>query len=217
MRIVFFGPPGAGKGTQAKLLAERHDLAHISTGRLLRKAIRAKTPTGLEAKAYIDGGQLVPGCLVRALAEEAVAEAYFDRFILDGYPRTVEQARWLMTFLEAYKAPLDAVVNLQVPAEALVVRLSGRRVNKATGENYHVEHNPPPADVDPALIVQRPDDRPAAIRRRLQVYRDETCPVLSYFQRFNLVRDVDSNAPISKVASRMEAMLASISQSWALA
>ena len=167
MRIALFGPPGAGKGTQARLLVERHGLCHISTGNILRAAIKKQTPVGLEAKKYIDAGQLVPDAVVRELAEEAIAEQEYRLFILDGYPRTVQQAEWLTEFLDAHDTALDAVVSFTLPDDAVIDRLSKRRMHKETGENYHLDHKPPPPDVDPVLIIQRRDDQPEAIRERL--------------------------------------------------
>lgn len=208
MRLVLFGPPGVGKGTQAHLLVERYRLHHISTGDLLRAAIKADTPLGREAKQYISAGRLVPGRLVRTLAEAVMAEAGYDQFILDGYPRTVEQAEWLTAFLAEHDAPLDAVLSLRVPADRIVQRLSRRRIHKVTGESYHLDFNPPPPDVDPAHVVQRPDDRPEAIRKRLQVYEEETKPLETYFRAQGLFVELDGVGPIETVFQRIEAVLA---------
>jgi adenylate kinase len=207
MRIVLFGPPGVGKGTQADLLAKRRGLKPISTGELIRAAIKAGTPLGMEAKAYADAGQLVPGCLVRTLAEEAIAARGFADFALDGYPRTVEQAGWLHAFLAAHEAPLHAVIRLIAPVEVIVSRLSKRRVHKVTGATYHLDFKPPPPDVDPALIIQRPDDCPKAIRRRLQVYMDETKPVLDYYRAEAYYFEIDGAAPFETVYKRIERVL----------
>jgi adenylate kinase len=181
MRVLMFGPPGAGKGTQANLLVRRFQLKHISTGNILRQVIDEGSDTGAIAKKYMDKGKLVPNELIRDLAEEAIAEANYDRFILDGYPRTVEQAKWLSEFLERHEFDLDVIVSLKVPDEVIVGRLSQRRVNKLTGENYHLEFKPPSHDVDPALIIQRRDDRPDAIRKRLSVYHKQTKPVEDFY------------------------------------
>lgn len=204
MRLVFFGPPGIGKGTQATLLARRRDLAHISTGAIIRAAIKADTPLGREARTYVDDGRLAPDELVRDLAETAMAEHGYDDFILDGYPRTLVQARWLTAFLEAHQAPLNAVISLQVPTEIIVERLSRRRVHKVTGENYHLDFNPPPVDIDPALIIQREDDRPAAIRERLEIYHRETEPVVAYYQGRDIFHEIDGVGEIEEVYERIE-------------
>ncbi|MEZ4698739.1 MAG: adenylate kinase [Rhodothermales bacterium] len=195
MRILIFGPPGAGKGTQAAKLIERFSLKHISTGNMLRAAVADKTAVGAVAKDYINEGRLVPGQLMKKITEEAIAEQGYDQFILDGYPRTVEQAEWLSEFLNAHRAPLDAVISLVVPDEVIVERLSARRVNRKTGENYHLEFKPPPPSVDPSLIYQRPDDRPEAIRKRLAIYHDETKPVESHFSGHPKYARIDGTMP----------------------
>lgn len=181
MRILMFGPPGAGKGTQANLLVKRYHLKHISTGNILRQVIEDGTEIGAIAKRYMDNGKLVPNELIRDLAEEAIEAVHFNNFILDGYPRTIEQAQWLQDFLKLHQIELDIIVSLKVPDEVIVGRLSQRRVNKETGENYHLEFKPPPPDVDPSLIIQRRDDRAEAIRKRLQVYHKQTKPVEDFY------------------------------------
>lgn len=207
MRLVIFGPPGIGKGTQSALLTERLSLAHVSTGDMLRAAIRAGTPVGLEAKTYIEAGRLVPGHVVRRLAEERLHVLDVRDFVLDGYPRTVEQARWLTEFLSAHEAPLDAVISLTGPDDVIVERLSRRRINKETGESYHLDFNPPPASVDPALVIQRIDDQPEAIRKRLEVYREETQPVEAYYQAAGVHYEVDGVGEIEDVYARVLAAL----------
>ena len=177
MRVLMFGPPGAGKGTQAALLVKRYRLEHISTGNILRAVIKSKTETGSIAKAYMDEGKLVPDDIIKKLAEKAIAEAGFDRFILDGYPRTIEQAHWLGAYLSRNDALLNVIVSLKVPDEVIVQRLSRRRVHAVTGENYHLDFKPPPPDVNPDDIIQRRDDRPETIRERLRVYHKQTKPV----------------------------------------
>ena len=203
MRISLFGPPGAGKGSQAQLLVKRWDLQHISTGNLLRQAIQNDTPIGQEAARYVKTGQLVPDDLVRTLAEEAIAEAGYNNFVLDGYPRTVQQATWLTDFLRRHAQPLDAVIFFRIPDEVIIDRLSKRRVHKDTGENFHLDHKPPPPDVDPDQIVQRPDDRPEAIQRRLEVYREETQPVEAYYRERGQLVEVDAVGDFKEVHQRI--------------
>ncbi len=207
MRIALFGPPGAGKGTQAALLAERHGLCHISTGNILREAIKAGTSVGVEAKKYIDDGQLVPDEIVRKLAEDAIIAEDCDQYILDGYPRTVQQAEWLNTFLVARHTPLCAVIFFVLPDEVIIDRLSKRRVHKETGENYHLDHKPPPSDVNPSLIIQRPDDQPEAIRKRIQVYKIETRPVEDYYRRKGALIEVDAVGEFEEIGNRIEEVL----------
>lgn len=207
MRLVIFGPPGAGKGTQARLLEERRGITQISTGDILRAALEEETPLGQKAKSYVESGELVPDELVRKLAEQAITDEGYDDFVLDGYPRTQQQAEWLTEFLEEHEAPLDAVVSLEVPDEVLVRRLSRRRIHDETGETYHLDHNPPPDDVDPDLIVQRSDDEPETVRNRLAVYREETEPLASYYEKQDALVSVDGVGDIEEVFQRIERVL----------
>ena len=207
MRLVIFGPPGAGKGTQARLLEERRGITQISTGDILRAALEEETPLGQKAKSYVESGELVPDELVRKLAEQAITDEGYDDFVLDGYPRTQQQAEWLTKFLEEHEAPLDAVVSLEVPDEVLVRRLSRRRIHDETGETYHLDHNPPPDDVDPDLIVQRSDDEPETVRNRLAVYREETEPLASYYEKQDALVSVDGVGDIEEVFQRIERVL----------
>jgi len=207
MRLIIFGPPGAGKGTQARLLDERRGITQISTGDILREAMNAGTPLGKKAKSYVEAGELVPDEVVRKLAEQAIAEKDYDDFLLDGYPRTRRQAEWLTEFLEEHETPLDAVIRLEVPDDVLVRRLSRRRVHAETGETYHLDHDPPPDDVDPDLIVQRSDDEPETIRNRLEVYRDETEPLAAYYEERGALVSVDGVGDIEDVFHRIEQVL----------
>ena len=207
MRLVIFGPPGAGKGTQARLLEERRGITQISTGDILRAALEEETPLGQKAKSYVESGGLVPDELVRKLAEQAITDERYDDFVLDGYPRTQQQAEWLTEFLEEHEAPLDAVVSLEVPDEVLVRRLSRRRIHDETGETYHLDHDPPPDDLDPDLIVQRSDDEPETVRNRLAVYREETEPLASYYEKQDALVSVDGVGNIEEVFQRIERVL----------
>ena len=207
MRLVIFGPPGAGKGTQARLLEERRGITQISTGDILRAALEEETPLGQKAKSYVESGGLVPDELVRKLAEQAITDEGYDDFVLDGYPRTQQQAEWLTEFLEEHEAPLDAVVSLEVPDEVLVRRLSRRRIHDETGETYHLDHDPPPDDLDPDLIVQRSDDEPETVRNRLAVYREETEPLASYYEKQDALVSVDGVGNIEEVFQRIERVL----------
>lgn len=207
MRLVLFGPPGAGKGTQAKMLQERFGLNIISTGNLIRTAIREESPLGMKAASTVHRGGLVPDDVVRDLANEAIAAIRFQHFILDGYPRTRQQAEWLDSFLEKAHAPLHAVISLRVPDERIVERLSGRRINKITGESFSPELNPPPAEMDPNLIVQRTDDEPTAVLERLRTYHEETWPVSDWYAKRGLLREVDGVGSLSEVFERIVSVL----------
>lgn len=207
MRLVIFGPPGAGKGTQAGLLEERRGLVQIATGDIIRSAIKNETPVGKEAKSYVEAGELVPDTVVRKLAENAIADEDYDDFVLDGYPRTTQQANWLTEFLAENEAPIDAVLSLKVPDDVIVNRLSRRRVHEDTGETYHLDHDPPPDDVDPDLVVQRDDDKPDTVRNRLSVYREETQPLEDYFKDRDLLVTVDGQGDIEAVYERITTVL----------
>lgn len=212
MRIALFGPPGAGKGTQASLLEKEYGLRSISTGNLIRGAIRNETTLGRIADAYVSAGDLVPDELVRDLANEAVADLGFRNFILDGYPRTLQQAAWLMSFLSAHAAPLVAVLSIDVPDEQIVERLSRRRIHAETGESYHLDLRPPPADIDPSLIVRRSDDEPDRIRRRLETYRRDTKPLETYFRDKGVLVEIPGTGSVDDVRLRINRALATRSQ-----
>jgi len=203
MRLITFGPPGAGKGTQAGLLEERRGITQISTGDIFREAMSKETPLGKKAKSYVEAGELVPDELVRKLAEQAIADEGYDDFVLDGYPRTRQQAEWLTEFFEEHQTPLDLVLNMEVSDEVIVRRLSRRRVHEETGETYHLDHDPPPDGVDPELVVQRSDDKPETIRNRLSVYRDETAPLASYYEERGVLVSVDAVGDIEEVYQRI--------------
>lgn len=207
MRLVIFGPPGAGKGTQAGLLEDRRGLVQISTGDILREAMKNETPVGKKAKEYVENGELVPDEVVRALAEKAIADENYDDFVLDGYPRTQQQAEWLTTFLHENEVSLDAVLSLDVPDDVIVERLSRRRVHRETGDTYHLDHSPPPDDVDSDLIVQRDDDQPETIRNRLSVYREETEPLEAYYEERGTLVRVSGKGSIDEVYGRIEEVL----------
>ncbi len=208
MRIVLFGAPGTGKGTQASLLAERRNWRHISTGAMFRDAIRARTPHGRMAQEYVRRGWLVPDEFARDIAEDALVEVGLDQFILDGYPRTVVQAEWLSEFLEAHNTSLNLVVAMELCINDIIERLSMRRMHRLTGEHYHLAFKPPPPDIDPDLIVQRQDDHPDAIRNRIEGYWEATRPVVDYYRGQGIIVDIDAGGELEEVYARIEDAIA---------
>jgi len=211
MRMILFGPPGAGKGTQAARLLERYKVAHLSTGDMLRAAVKAKSELGQAAEGYMKRGELVPDQLVCDLVVERLAEPdCANGFMLDGFPRTVPQAEALAVTLEKAGITLDLVLVLEVPDALIVERITGRRSDPETGAIYHLKFNPPPADVA-GRVVQRADDTEEACRTRLAKYHAETTPVLPYFeaqgQRQGIVKRVDGVGTPDEVTERVIAAI----------
>ena len=212
MRLALFGPPGAGKGTQAKRLAERHGLAHVSTGDLFRAAIADETPLGLEVTGLLRDGRLVPDGVTNALVGSTLTALGHDGFVLDGFPRTVPQAEWLLGHLADHAAPLDAVVSLAVPDELIVARLSRRRTDAETGEIYHLDYNPPPVSVPAERLVHRKDDHETAIRTRLAVYHHDTAPVAGTLAAAVPLVEVDGTAGLDAVQDAIADALATFAR-----
>ncbi|MEM0963080.1 MAG: adenylate kinase [Bacteroidota bacterium] len=206
MRLVFFGPPGAGKGTQAKRVAAAHGLAHLSTGDMFRAAIRDETPLGTQVAALLKDGKLVPDEATNGIVADRLATLDGQGFVLDGFPRTVPQAEWLLSHLASAEMPLDAVISLQVPETELVQRLSRRRTDPETGEIYHLDFNPPP-EVITHRLVHRSDDQPEAIRNRLEVYHADTAPVETVLRTRAATFEIDGTGALSDVQGRIEAAL----------
>lgn len=212
MRIILMGPPGAGKGTQATLMQERTGMAHISSGDLLRAAVASRTGLGLAAKAYMDRGELVPDRLVIDMIDHHLqALGGTPSFMLDGFPRTVDQAQALETSLTAARMPLDHVVSLDVPREELVRRLSGRRTCRQCGAMFHVSFDPPRAagrcDRCAGELYQREDDREETIRARLDVYDRSTAPLAAFYRQRGLLREIEGTGSATEVLDRVLARL----------
>jgi len=209
MDLILLGAPGAGKGTQGALLAERMGVPKIATGDMLRDALRQGTPLGQEAKRYMDAGELVPDSVVLGLVREALAQpAARSGAIFDGYPRNVAQAATLGGLLDEIGRRIDAIVYIDVPEEVIVRRMSGRRTDPETGVVYHVEHNPPPADVADR-VVHRADDREETVRHRLAVYRETTAPLVAFYENAGVpVHRVDGDRQIDLVQNEIMELLA---------
>lgn len=192
MKLVLLGPPGAGKGTQAEKISDKYNIPAISTGHIIRNAIADKTPVGVEAKTYIDRGELVPDSMVIKMVEERLKEDDCKNgYILDGFPRTVSQAE----AMESLPIPIDMVLEILVDEDVIVDRLSGRRECNACGATYHVKANPPKredvCDKCSGQLVRREDDVPDVIRNRISVYKKQTEPLEEYYEKKGLLVSVE--------------------------
>ena len=201
MRVAFLGPPGAGKGTQARDLAQEWGALHLATGDMLREAVAAGSTLGREAKSYMDKGALVPDdVIIRMMAERLGAADAGRGFILDGFPRTIAQAEALARLLKDLGQTVDTVVYFDVSEPELLRRLTGRRVCRTCGHSYHVTSNPPKragvCDACGGELYQRDDDGEATVRNRLEVYRRQTAPLLDYYRQRNLLVTVSGEGPV---------------------
>jgi adenylate kinase len=216
--VVLLGPPGAGKGTQAMILADRLGVPHIATGDLFRAAVRDDTEIGREAAAYMSRGELVPDAVtVRMLLERLAGHDAAAGAVLDGFPRNRGQAAALDTALEARGARVDRALNIEVPAEALVRRLAGRWTCRAQGHVYHEVHNPPrtpgKCDIDGSPLYQRDDDRVETVRARLAQQLGALGDVVSYYKKRGVLGSVDGTASIDDVTAALVAQVAALSRS----
>jgi len=213
MIVVFLGPPGAGKGTQATGQAERLKLRYIATGDELRAAIAAATPLGKKAARFVESGQLVPDDLIIELVGELLAQSAgrFRGVLFDGFPRTIAQAQALDDLLAERKTAIDIVLYFDASPEVIVARLSGRRVCRDCGATYHVDHLPPKrqgvCDRCGGELCQREDDAPATVRERLRVYEDQTAELLDYYRKRGLLVRVDAEQSVEEVREAVEATL----------
>jgi adenylate kinase len=212
IRVVLLGAPGAGKGTQAKLLQENFDAPQISTGDILRKAVADKTELGRKAADFMNRGALVPDdVIVGIMAQRLSAPDSTSGFILDGFPRTIAQAESLDAMLSRMGLDLNSVLLVKVPQAEIVDRLSGRRTCKNCGAPFHVTFDPPQkagvCDKCGGELIQREDDREETVQRRLQVYEDQTAPLVKYYRERNLLREVDGVGDIGEIRKRVFAAL----------
>ena len=213
MRLIFLGPPGSGKGTQAKRLQEAEGIPQISTGDLLRQAVREGSALGKEAQGHMDAGRLVPDQLVIALLLERIEDKdCAGGFILDGFPRTVAQAEALSTALQERKQPVDAVINFEIDLGKLVERLVGRRVCPNGHGEWHVRFNPPKqdsrCDVCGEALIQREDDQEARIRTRMDAYRHDTEPLIGYYGQRSLLHTINALGPLEEVTEQIGRIVA---------
>lgn len=207
-RMIFVGPPGAGKGSQAKIISQTLNIPHISTGDMFRTHIKGSTPLGLEAKKYTDQGLLVPDDVTNQMVKDRLSQKDVEKgFIFDGYPRTPDQAIFLDNLLMVTNQKLDVVLNISSSDEVIVKRITGRRSCPVCGAIYHVDNYPPKVagicDNDGATLVQRKDDQKETIIRRLSVYKEETFPLIKYYAHKNLLMDVDGNQPLEVITKHV--------------
>lgn len=212
MRLILFGPPGAGKGTHARILSEKWKIPQLATGDILRRHIREATELGKKAKAILERGELVPDALVNELMTGQLAKPEARKgFILDGYPRTVGQARALEDFLKGRKEELDVALYFETSPEVTVDRLSGRRSCPQCGANYHIRNIPPKVagkcDSCQSDLIQRPDDRLETVRHRLEVYEKETAPLLDYYRKRKLLEEVPGDFDVPELQAHLAKVL----------
>lgn len=206
MYILLMGPPGAGKGTQAEVLRDKYQIPHISTGDMFRSAVKQGTELGKEAKRYMDSGQLVPDEVTIGIVRESLSKPENHKgFILDGFPRTIEQAEALDKILQELDIKLNGVVDITVQDDILVYRITGRRICQSCGATYHIKFNPPKVegicDKCGGTLYQRDDDREETVKKRVDVYNKQTRPLIDYYSKQGVYVKIDGTQEINKVLS----------------
>lgn len=204
MKIIMLGAPGAGKGTQAKRIADKYNIPHVSTGDIFRSNIKEGTELGMKAKSFMDKGALVPDDITIGMLMDRIHEADCKNgYVLDGFPRTIPQAECLTEALEKSGESIDYAIDVDVPDEHIVNRMGGRRACVGCGATYHVEFNPPKAegicDVCGSELTLRDDDKPETVKKRLDVYHDQTQPLIDYYKGFGKLKQVDGTQNMDKV------------------
>ncbi len=215
LNLILFGPPGAGKGTQAERLVADFDLPYFATGDILREAVQEETELGKQAKEYMDRGDLVPDeLIINVVSERVESRDAEDGFLLDGFPRNIEQAEALENELRKLGRDLTAALLIEAPDDEVIRRLSGRRVCVKNGHLYHVEFDPPKregvCDQDGSKLIQRDDDHPDTVRHRLEVYREQTTPLAEFYEERGLLRRFDGARSTSEVHDHIRATLATL-------
>ena len=204
MKIIMLGAPGAGKGTQAKKIAEKYGIPHISTGDIFRANIKGGTELGLKAKTFMDQGKLVPDEITIGMLMDRIKDAdCANGYVLDGFPRTIPQAESLTAALAAQGEAIDYAVNVDVPDENIITRMSGRRACLSCGATYYIQFNPPKkegvCDTCGSALVLRDDDKPETVKNRLAVYHEQTQPLIDYYQKAGVLKEVDGTQDLNKV------------------
>ncbi|MDQ3933565.1 MAG: adenylate kinase [Actinomycetota bacterium] len=215
LNLILLGPPGAGKGTQAQRLVEDFDLPYYATGDILRKAVTDETEVGKEAKSYMDAGDLVPDDLIcKVIMERIDSKEAEDGFLLDGFPRNLEQASVLENALERRGRRLTAALLIEAPDEEVIRRLSGRRICVKNQHLYHVEFDPPKregvCDQDGSRLIQRDDDKPETVKKRLDVYREQTQPLAEHYEATGILRRFDGSRKPTEVHDHIRAAVATL-------
>jgi len=212
MNLILFGPPGAGKGTQAKFIVDSFNIPQISTGDMLRSAVKEQTPLGLVAKQLMESGALVPDDVVLGIVRERIVLSdCANGFVLDGFPRTIPQADALELILEQMNKRIDHVISLDVESAAIVERLSGRRTCSSCGKGYHLIYDPPRVaalcDSCGAALIQREDDREETVQNRLAVYEQQTAPLKAYYEQAGLLRHIDGGGAIQDIQLQIKKVI----------
>ena len=217
MNIILMGLPGAGKGTQAELITEKYPIPHISTGDMFRKAMKDETPLGAKAKSFMDKGELVPDEVTIGIVRDRLNESDASKgFLLDGFPRTVEQAEALNEIMKDMSSKIDAVIYINVAQEELLTRLTGRRICKTCGKAYHLVFNPPKVegvcDIDGTKLYQREDDNPETVQNRLDVNIKQTKPLLDFYDAQGVLKEVNGEGDIDDVFKEIQSILVDLNQ-----
>ena len=211
MKIVMLGAPGAGKGTQAKMISEKYNVPHISTGDIFRANIKENTPLGQKAKEYMDKGLLVPDELVVDLVVDRLAQDAKNGYVLDGFPRTIPQAEALTEALDKIGEKLDYAIDVEVPDDNIINRMSGRRACVACGGTYHIKFNPTKkegiCDACGGELILRDDDKPETVKQRLTVYHDQTQPLIDYYTKEGILKEVDGTLDLQAVFAEIVKIL----------
>ena len=202
--IIFLGPPGSGKGTQSERLIKDYGFIQLSTGNILREAIKNRTELGKKAKQYMDAGQLVPDDIIIGIIKDKLNELKDENIIFDGFPRTIPQAEAFDEMLAKEGKEVDKVILFDVDNEEVVNRLSGRRIDPKTGKTYHIIYNPPPPEIE---VIQRDDDKEDVIRKRLEVYHRQTKPLVDYYKKKGKLVVVNANSPLDDVYNQIKEVL----------
>ncbi|MBQ2627047.1 MAG: adenylate kinase [Eubacterium sp.] len=212
MKIIMLGAPGAGKGTQAKMIASEYQIPHISTGDIFRSNIKNGTELGKKAKEYMDQGLLVPDSLTCDLVVDRIAQDDAKNgYVLDGFPRTIPQAEALTEALKARGEAIDYAIDIEVPDESIVTRMSGRRACLGCGATYHIKYNPPKAenvcDTCGGELVLRDDDKPETVQKRLDVYHEQTQPLIDYYTKAGVLKELDGTQDIDVIFEQIKELL----------